>query len=153
MSISIVELVEFKLASNSKLKQNLAKQVDIYKAASNTVLSICTHVVPATPGICTFRGRIEFQKLKPVTTHAETRESHFCVYFLPWYTWTVVMIDAYIRNVQCGKYVTLYSQRQNYAAAWVPYSFPMRIRSSSERYRRDVNPVLRSESSCLRISS
>lgn len=29
-------LVEFKLASNSKLKQNLAKQVDVYKAASNT---------------------------------------------------------------------------------------------------------------------
>ena len=29
-------LVEFKLASNSKLKQNLAKQVDIYKAASET---------------------------------------------------------------------------------------------------------------------
>lgn len=29
-------LVEFKLASNSKLKQNLAKQVDIYKAASDT---------------------------------------------------------------------------------------------------------------------
>jgi hypothetical protein len=29
-------LVEFKLASNTKLKQNLAKQVDVYKAASNT---------------------------------------------------------------------------------------------------------------------
>lgn len=29
-------LVEFKLASNSKLKQNLAKQVDVYKSASNT---------------------------------------------------------------------------------------------------------------------
>lgn len=29
-------LVEFKLASNSKLKQNLAKQVDVYKAASET---------------------------------------------------------------------------------------------------------------------
>lgn len=29
-------LVEFKLASNSKLKQNLEKQVDIYKAASET---------------------------------------------------------------------------------------------------------------------
>ncbi len=29
-------LVEFKLASNSKLKNNLAKQVDIYKKASNT---------------------------------------------------------------------------------------------------------------------
>lgn len=29
-------LVEFKLASNSKLKQNLAKQVEIYKAASET---------------------------------------------------------------------------------------------------------------------
>lgn len=29
-------LVEFKLASNTKLKQNLANQVDIYKAASNT---------------------------------------------------------------------------------------------------------------------
>ena len=29
-------LVEFKLASNSKLKQNIAKQVDVYKAASET---------------------------------------------------------------------------------------------------------------------
>ena len=29
-------LVEFKLASNSKLKNNLAKQVEIYKAASDT---------------------------------------------------------------------------------------------------------------------
>ena len=29
-------LVEFKLASNSKLKQNLAKQVEIYKQANNT---------------------------------------------------------------------------------------------------------------------
>ena len=29
-------LVEFKLASNTKLKQNLAKQVDVYKAASET---------------------------------------------------------------------------------------------------------------------
>ena len=33
-------LVEFKLASNSKLKQNLAKQVDIYKAASETERAI-----------------------------------------------------------------------------------------------------------------
>ena len=29
-------LVEFKLASNSKLKQNLEKQVEIYKAAAET---------------------------------------------------------------------------------------------------------------------
>ena len=33
-------VVEFKLASNSKLKQNLAKQVDIYKIANNTNKSI-----------------------------------------------------------------------------------------------------------------
>lgn len=33
-------LVEFKLASNSKLKQNLAKQVEIYKAANQTKKSI-----------------------------------------------------------------------------------------------------------------
>ena len=33
-------LVEFKLASNSKLKQNLAKQVDVYKAASETERAI-----------------------------------------------------------------------------------------------------------------
>lgn len=33
-------LVEFKLASNSKLKQNLAKQVDIYKTASETQRAI-----------------------------------------------------------------------------------------------------------------
>ena len=29
-------LVEFKLASNTKLKHNLQQQVDIYKAANNT---------------------------------------------------------------------------------------------------------------------
>jgi hypothetical protein len=33
-------VVEFKLASNSKLKQNLAKQVEIYKIANNTDKSI-----------------------------------------------------------------------------------------------------------------
>lgn len=33
-------LVEFKLASNSKLKQNLEKQVDVYKAANQTDKSI-----------------------------------------------------------------------------------------------------------------
>lgn len=33
-------LVEFKLASNSKLKQNLAKQVEVYKAASETERAI-----------------------------------------------------------------------------------------------------------------
>lgn len=33
-------LVEFKLASNSKLKQNLANQVEVYKAANNTKKSI-----------------------------------------------------------------------------------------------------------------
>lgn len=33
-------LVEFKLASNSKLKQNLAKQVEIYKRAHNTKKAI-----------------------------------------------------------------------------------------------------------------
>ncbi len=33
-------LIEFKLASNSKLKQNLAKQVEIYEKANNTVNSI-----------------------------------------------------------------------------------------------------------------
>ena len=33
-------LVEFKLASNSKLKQNLAKQVEIYKKASETERAI-----------------------------------------------------------------------------------------------------------------
>ncbi len=33
-------LVEFKLASNSKLKQNLAKQVDIYKKANKTLFAL-----------------------------------------------------------------------------------------------------------------
>lgn len=33
-------LIEFKLASNNKLKRNLEKQVDIYKAANNTQKSI-----------------------------------------------------------------------------------------------------------------
>ncbi|HHQ4523830.1 TPA: hypothetical protein ACSP1O_001726, partial [Aeromonas veronii] len=33
-------LVEFKLASNSKLKQNLAKQVEVYKEANQTKKSI-----------------------------------------------------------------------------------------------------------------
>ena len=33
-------MVEFKLASNSKLRQNIAKQVEIYKIANNTNKSI-----------------------------------------------------------------------------------------------------------------
>ena len=33
-------LIEFKLASNSKLKQNLAKQVEVYEKANNTEKSI-----------------------------------------------------------------------------------------------------------------
>jgi hypothetical protein len=33
-------LIEFKLASNSKLKQNLAKQVEVYEQANNTTNSI-----------------------------------------------------------------------------------------------------------------
>jgi hypothetical protein len=33
-------LVEFKLASNSKLKQNLAKQVEVYQKAHNTKKAI-----------------------------------------------------------------------------------------------------------------
>ncbi len=33
-------MVEFKLASNSKLKQNLAKQVEVYKEANRTNKSI-----------------------------------------------------------------------------------------------------------------
>jgi len=33
-------VVEFKLASNSKLRQNIAKQVEIYKIANNTNKSI-----------------------------------------------------------------------------------------------------------------
>ncbi|MDP3445554.1 MAG: hypothetical protein Q8T08_22060, partial [Ignavibacteria bacterium] len=33
-------LIEFKLASNSKLKQNLAKQVEVYEKANNTENSI-----------------------------------------------------------------------------------------------------------------
>ncbi len=33
-------LIEFKLASNTKLKQNLAKQVEIYEKANNTQKSI-----------------------------------------------------------------------------------------------------------------
>ena len=33
-------LVEFKLASNSKLRQNLKHQVDVYEAANNTAKSI-----------------------------------------------------------------------------------------------------------------
>lgn len=40
-------LVEFKLASNSKLKQNLAKQVEVYKEANQTNKSI--KVVPTSP--------------------------------------------------------------------------------------------------------
>lgn len=36
LGVKNTTLIEFKLASNSKLKQNLAKQVEVYKAASET---------------------------------------------------------------------------------------------------------------------
>jgi hypothetical protein len=67
-------LVEFKLASNSKLKQNLQKQVDIYKAASETDRAIKVIMVFSDS---------EYKKVMNIFDDIDIRELH-----------DIVLIDA-----------------------------------------------------------
>ena len=67
-------------------------------------LGFCPFVLMLSPPhreFVLFGEEQNFQKLKPVTTHAETRESHFCVYFCrdiygqwPWLTLALGMFSA-----------------------------------------------------------
>jgi len=75
-------LVEFKLASNSKLKQNLAKQVEIYKKANQTKKSI---------KVILFFTEEELIKVKKVMKTLEIKEGK-----------EFVLIDAQATNKPSG---------------------------------------------------
>jgi len=75
-------LVEFKLASNSKLKQNLAKQVEVYKAANQTKKSI---------KVILYFSDTELAKVQKVMRELELKESK-----------ELVLIDAQATNKQSG---------------------------------------------------
>ena len=55
-------IVEFKLASNSKLRQNLEKQVDIYKVASETERAI---------KVIMYFSEMEYEKVRKVLNDLE----------------------------------------------------------------------------------
>lgn len=67
-------LVEFKLASNSKLKNNLAKQVDIYKKANNTKKAI---------KVILYFNESEYNKVKQVLKSLDIENSE-----------DIILIDA-----------------------------------------------------------
>lgn len=71
-------LVEFKLASNSKLKQNLAKQVEIYKSANQTKKSI---------KVILYFSAVELANVKRVMNELELTEGK-----------ELVLIDAQATN-------------------------------------------------------
>jgi hypothetical protein len=75
-------LVEFKLASNSKLKQNLAKQVEVYKAANQTKQSI---------KVILYFSDEELQKVQNVLRELGLPEGK-----------SLVLIDAQATNKQSG---------------------------------------------------
>jgi len=75
-------LVEFKLASNSKLKQNLAKQVEVYKAANQTKKSI---------KVILYFSDTELAKVQKVMKELELKESK-----------ELVLIDAQDTNKPSG---------------------------------------------------
>ena len=75
-------LVEFKLASNSKLKQNLAKQVDVYKAANQTNKSI---------KVILYFSNAELAKVQKVLKELELKECK-----------ELVLIDAQATNKPSG---------------------------------------------------
>ena len=78
-------LVEFKLASNSKLKQNLANQVEVYEAANKTKKSIKV--------ILYFSGD-ELTKVQKIMKELELKEGK-----------GLVLIDAQSTNKQSGSNV------------------------------------------------
>ncbi len=75
-------LVEFKLASNSKLKQNLANQVEVYKSANQTKQSI---------KVILYFSDDELQKVQRVMRELELKEGRH-----------LVLIDAQTNNKQSG---------------------------------------------------
>lgn len=75
-------LVEFKLASNSKLKQNLAKQVEVYKAANLTKKSI---------KVILYFSEVEYFRVKNVMKELEIDEGN-----------ELVLIDAQATNKPSG---------------------------------------------------
>jgi hypothetical protein len=75
-------LVEFKLASNSKLKQNLAKQVEVYKAANQTRKSI---------KVILYFSEEEYFRVKNVMKELEIVEGN-----------ELVLIDAQATNKPSG---------------------------------------------------
>ena len=75
-------LVEFKLASNSRLKQNLAKQVEVYKAANQTKKSI---------KVILYFSEEELIRVKNVIKELEIKEGN-----------ELVLIDAQATNKPSG---------------------------------------------------
>lgn len=75
-------LVEFKLASNSKLKQNLEKQVEVYKSANQTNKSI---------KVILYFSEDEFDRVKKTMKDLELQEGK-----------TLVLIDAQATNKPSG---------------------------------------------------
>lgn len=75
-------LVEFKLASNSKLKQNLANQVEVYKAANQTKKSI---------KVILYFSEEEFMTVKRVMKELDIKEGN-----------EFVLIDAQATNKPSG---------------------------------------------------
>lgn len=75
-------LVEFKLASNSKLKQNLAKQVEVYKAANQTKKSI---------KVILYFTDSEFEKILKALKELELKQSN-----------ELILIDARATNKPSG---------------------------------------------------
>ncbi|VAW78679.1 hypothetical protein MNBD_GAMMA13-1652 [hydrothermal vent metagenome] len=75
-------LVEFKLASNSKLKQNLAKQVEVYKAANQTKKAI---------KVILYFSESELAKLLKIMNELELKEGK-----------ELVLIDAQATNKPSG---------------------------------------------------
>jgi len=75
-------LVEFKLASNSKLKQNLAKQVEVYKAANQTEKSI---------KVILYFTDSEFEKILKALKELELKQTH-----------ELILIDARATNKPSG---------------------------------------------------
>lgn len=75
-------LVEFKLASNSKLKQNLEKQVEVYKAANQTKKSI---------KVILYFSDAEYIRVKNIMKELELKEGK-----------ELVLIDAQATNKPSG---------------------------------------------------
>jgi len=78
-------LIEFKLASNSKLKQNLAKQVEVYKAANQTKKSI---------KVILYFSDTELAKIQNVIRELDLKENK-----------ELILIDARATNKQSGSNV------------------------------------------------